>query len=939
MGKVLEGDCLEVMRGMEENSIDAVVCDPPYGLEFMGMKWDRLGNVGEGKSKTPTPSKSGQPFSERIGRVTYNASQNVRCKKCKHWKFSGTPCKCVSPDFPNIRSAQAQAMQDWHFAWACEALRVAKPGAYLLAFGGTRTFHRLACAIEDAGWVLKDTLMYCYGSGFPKSRQVSHDPRFCQCAASEHNASSTAPAPSPDVHKDTEDGVSDNAHSEFDAPHLKRKAQDSLGDYPPDSRSCDARSREDKSFDQASFPSQEYAQEHSRPCEPDDAPASESSHSPCQAQRNDLPANKDSSLEANSESAIQESNSASNTRADTSKSSRRKQGNSHDFSYPDYGIGFPRCQVCGKPKADGFGTALKPAYESIILAQAPLNGTYAENVLKWGCGALNIDRCRIGLNNEKQPTGSGDRTSWRAKEERSDIPASDGNTTHKQGRWPANFLLSHSSIPVMRLKGKLPHDIMAVIREYFDGYINLQAVRERKRNDAISSSSGATLLQRKMQERQRKDEGNAGQGLAELPFLQEAVPVLPGVGAERETEVLRKEMPGQAPTDVAGREVSTLAQEAHTEIEGQNIAHPDGQLPTAGKTSTMEGREMPDGEGVCNGHDRHSSRETKGAGEADVSEAALHTGASSCDGGQAQSSAKNGGDSASFERHQGRQSPEEPRAIKQAGTHAGAPDSGAEVGGGATGNQALEVIACDIPEGWLKYFELTGEDLGCEKVGEKRVKSGIAINEKRPAEKPKNVYGDFDRMRGENAGYGLETVEDWRCVPDCPVAILDGQSGVTKSTGGSGYASQHPKRGSHTMAWMSGQCANLGGLGDVGGASRFFYCAKASRRERNAGLEDFDRGEAGRWNIRGKWTNETTPSANSHPTVKPIALMRYLCRLVTPPGGMVLDPFAGSGSTGCAAAIDGFQFVGIEREKGYAEIARARIEHWESQRERGPERR
>ena len=92
--------------------------------------------------------------------------------------------------------------------------------------------------------------------------------------------------------------------------------------------------------------------------------------------------------------------------------------------------------------------------------------------------------------------------------------------------------------------------------------------------------------------------------------------------------------------------------------------------------------------------------------------------------------------------------------------------------------------------------------------------------------------------------------------------------------------------------------------GDSGSAARFFYCAKASKRDRDEGCEG---------------------NRNGHPTVKPTALMRYLCRLVTPPGGVVLDPFMGSGSTGKAAILEGFQFVGIEQEPEYLEIARARI--------------
>ena len=119
---------------------------------------------------------------------------------------------------------------------------------------------------------------------------------------------------------------------------------------------------------------------------------------------------------------------------------------------------------------------------------------------------------------------------------------------------------------------------------------------------------------------------------------------------------------------------------------------------------------------------------------------------------------------------------------------------------------------------------------------------------------------------------------------------------------------------------------------DSGSAARFFYCAKASRSERNAGLEGMAKKFTATMNdgIGKREHNESEPNAwtqNHHPTVKPLALMRYLCRLVTPPGGIVLDPFAGSGSTGVACAEEGFGFIGIEREAEYCEIARARIEN------------
>ena len=119
-------------------------------------------------------------------------------------------------------------------------------------------------------------------------------------------------------------------------------------------------------------------------------------------------------------------------------------------------------------------------------------------------------------------------------------------------------------------------------------------------------------------------------------------------------------------------------------------------------------------------------------------------------------------------------------------------------------------------------------------------------------------------------------------------------------------------------------------------SARFFYCAKASKRDRDEGCEGMEQksaaecvdrveGSAG-MNSPRAGAGRTSGSHNHHPTVKPTDLMRYLCRLVTPPDGTVLDPFMGSGSTGKAAVLEGFRFIGIEREEEYCEIAERRIE-------------
>ena len=105
-----EGDCVELMQPLPAECVHSIVADPPYGLEFMGKEFDKLGH--------------------------------------------------------------GRAQQEWHRRWAVEAFRIALPGAHVLAFGGTRTYHRLASALEDAGWEIRDSIHWTYGSGFPKSHSI-----------------------------------------------------------------------------------------------------------------------------------------------------------------------------------------------------------------------------------------------------------------------------------------------------------------------------------------------------------------------------------------------------------------------------------------------------------------------------------------------------------------------------------------------------------------------------------------------------------------------------------------------------------------------------------------------------------------------------------------------------------------------------------------------
>lgn len=140
-----QGDCIDVLRGMADASVDAVVTDPPYGLGFMGKAWDSFTAADMPMRRSGPQDAVNAGMSRQGGRQRAGA------------------------DYQRRQVADMHAFQAWCEEWAVECLRVLKPGGHLLAFGGTRTYHRLVCAIEDAGFEIRDQIGWAFGSGFPKS--------------------------------------------------------------------------------------------------------------------------------------------------------------------------------------------------------------------------------------------------------------------------------------------------------------------------------------------------------------------------------------------------------------------------------------------------------------------------------------------------------------------------------------------------------------------------------------------------------------------------------------------------------------------------------------------------------------------------------------------------------------------------------------------------
>lgn len=485
------GDALEVLRELPDASVDSVVCDPPYGINFMGKAWD-------GKAiEEAAQRESGRDFAG-VTRLTGGADSGSR--KLIERTGSGYANRAGAAGAYDFSARGNRAFRAWCEQWGAECLRVLKPGGHLLSFGGTRTYHRLACGLEDAGFEIRDCLCWLYGQGFPKSLDVS--------------------------------------------------------------KAIDAR---------------------------------------LGVKRTEVVGHKDSGLDAETHGTL---NFAGG------------HGRDETGLIPILAPATPAAAAW-----EGWGTALKPAFEPIVLARKPLAGTVAANVLEHGTGALNIDACRVGVESgtrqtvpKKQPD-DGAVTSFGRM-----IGSAPGGNEDAGGRWPANLVLD---------------------------------------------------------------------------------------------------------------------EEAAAMLDEQT-----GELHSPGNLSPT-------------------------------------------------------------------------------------PDTGLGV-----------------------------------------------VNFPGNAWDPERNYADS------------------------------------------------------------------------GGASRFFYCAKVSRAERNAGLDGFPLAKSaddGYGSIQTPILDRAAPrenwephrTANNHPTVKPISLMRWLVRLVTPPGGLVLDPFLGSGTTGIAAALEGFHFLGIEREADYMRIAAARLGFWREHGEDG----
>jgi DNA modification methylase len=430
------GDCLDVLRGLPDNSVDAVVTDPPYGLEFMGKDWDKFGVGKQPKIGEP----DGSMFRRNMGTPSYTANGNPTCRNCGGDKYRNgrRKCSCPSPNFGNPQAESMRGFGRWCELWTTECLRVLKPGGHLLAFGGTRTWHRLAVAVEDAGFEVRDSIAWLSGSGFPKSLNVNKDARFCRCDPLPYNHADSAVRGMPDAVPHPTANAAPGEVTDVLASVQRKSAGPRLGEawaqglggskdeagyagleQPGLERRGDAQAPEGQLHGSASrsVPTGSTADDGS----------SERLHRGTPAGNGAVDRSPADPL------GVREPHQPS-----TVGQQAGEPGSLADERRPQAWRGWPLCAGCGKPRIPaGLGTALKPAHEPIVVARKPLTGTVAANVLVHGTGGLNIDGCRVGTQ-ARSPSASG----WTAPANGEFLGVGESiYEPHTAGRWPANVLL------------------------------------------------------------------------------------------------------------------------------------------------------------------------------------------------------------------------------------------------------------------------------------------------------------------------------------------------------------------------------------------------------------------------------------------------------------------------------------------------------------------
>ncbi len=705
INKIIQGDCIEEMKKLEENSVDAIVTDPPYGLAFMGKEWDTFSEYKKEKQTPRSEFKS-------IGRVRYYRKDgkpvywNKPTYVPKEFKFVG-----------KNQSKKNKLMENFFFYWAIECLRVLKPGGFLLSFGGTRTFHRLVCGIEDAGFEIRDTISWIYASGFPKSLSVHKQiQKFYKGGNTsiEHNGKQETKY---DLRQMSETNLSETINSQdkqgevLQSELSEQNTHQTMQGEEPKERT---QGSEESSMEGGSDLLQDTRK--LQRCEICKMPKEIS----CYVQKGWLC----NGTQINNGKEIKEG--FKENRSDTSQRSQsRKQQDKKSYAICE------QCQTQILGRHEGIGTALKPAQELICVARKPLSEkNVALNVLKWGTGGLNIDDCRIVHNEELSKKGDEhkldtQKQGWGFKS------VDRGN----EGRFPANIILEKSYQQIYTLKESFINIIPLLNRYYGNEYM--------------------FKLQEEISNLQVSDEGQSWKVLQQE--------VLSSLDEGKEY--------GEEPSNVGKetqQEIKRINEEEQQSNEREGISKVerdlDEQRVQVCKNRNVTKRTPEDSNENVRKEKRGNSRTQDG------------------NGNKSQQTIKEIGDSPSQEWNKERQQDREFGNDGQFNPQERAQRDFKRIKEITKGQRGFIVCDCDLPKEWKGYFEPTTIEIDYP------FSSGKMLDEQAP------LTGAFAPVKSGQKEWGGEIYHKFATSGD------DGKTFYGKG---------------------------------LQGASRFFYCAKSSKAERN----------------------------------------------------------------------------------------------------------
>ena len=385
MNRIIQGDCIEELKKLKPNSVDAIITDPPYGIGFMGKEWD---NFKQDFVKHRTRNYDTPEIKEHI-------------RKSQIKKIS-SPANEIGGSY-DLSQKGKLGYQNFCEEWSKEALRILKPGGFMLVSCSTRMYHRMACGIEDAGFEIRDTIMWLYGSGFPKSLNIGKqiDKMAGRTSDKEKEISQFLKQRRLELKlsmKEVEEKMGWNTWLNW------IEGRNYLGQFIiqlpnwKDYQKLKEIYKIDNRFD-------EFIKEAEREITGKDG-------------RGEL--KEDMFFTQDNKKAFESGKS----------------------------IGYGKWDLKDKPATpeakqwEGWGTALKPAVEPIVVARKPLSEkNVALNVLKWGTGGINIDECRIG--NDLIEAGRNNRKECNSNSFGEKLM--DTEKQLQQGRFPANIILDEEA--------------------------------------------------------------------------------------------------------------------------------------------------------------------------------------------------------------------------------------------------------------------------------------------------------------------------------------------------------------------------------------------------------------------------------------------------------------------------------------------------------------